>query len=285
MADNYIKISQLPDTGYYNDNSKLADNLYTTGNSVISINNLANCIISDCLLPDNTVKIVLKPNTNAFEISVIPYNPDKITELYYTFNENKMGWEQVLNGSSNNFTIIENNQIINNIVLSGWAYDIVEEQEPVTDLISQQSDNGFINTNIFKSISFNNTPIMFLELNDSTLEELRIINCSSLKSCILGEFNNLNEITITKTKCHTNIRIGKLSNSPIINLENNQLNHIEFIGNGLTRLTSDNCKIIKQQNKKKLKSVCFINCNISDELLTELQNNNVIVYNLKRADF
>lgn len=282
MTDNYIKISQLPETSFLAENNLLSDNLYTIDNSLISVNNLGGCIITDCLLPDNTIKLALSPGITKFEVLLTPKNTEKTTELYYVINDVIMEWVPVVIGTPNSFTIIENNQTINNVVLSSCSY-INTEQEAVTELLSLISDNEFTNINIFKSINFTNTPIAFLELNDSTLQELYINECSGLKSCILGEFDSLEKITITNTKCHTNIRIGKLSNSPIINLENNQLHHIEFIGNGLTTLTKNNCKVISQQNEKKLKSVCFINCNISDDLLTELKNNNVIVYNLKKA--
>lgn len=274
MADNYIKISQLPDTEFTIDNSKYPDNFYSTNHTIIGINELAGCIISDCTLPNNTIKLVLESNSNKFSLKAVPYDQEKINELHYELNGTMINWLPITDNEIINIYIDEHGQTINNVTLSGCSYKINNDST---------NYSYFSYKNILKNISFSNTPIAFLELNDSTLQELYINKCSGLKSCILGEFDSLEKITITNTKCHTNIRIGKLSNSPVINLENNQLHHIEFIGNGLTTLTKDNCKIISQRDKKKLKSVCFINCNITNDLLADLRNNNVIVYNLKKA--
>lgn len=280
MSSNYIKISQLPDAkdSLTIADNKLPANLFLINCDTISLNEVSGCLIQNCLVPDNTIKLSLAPNATEFSIDLTPLDYNKINEIYYELNDIVMGWRDI---NYNTFSTVENNKLINEITLSSCAYNKSKKADR-TSLV--QSDDTFTATGVIKEIKINNTPISMIELNNSSTYLLDINNCDNLKSCILGDFTEIGHITINNTNCFNNIKIGKVASLAYINLENNQFKHIEIHGIGdSTILNKNRCKIIKQKNGEKLNSVCFINCNVTEDLLDELTGNNVRVYNLKRA--
>lgn len=279
MADNYIKISKVPCilmADVLSASGKNNVGILSTDGTLYHLGEIIKYRIDECVCPDNMIYVSLVPTHSEFSFSGILYNSISAARVFVECPATNL-YAQL--------PITQNGETPNTIAVdlhepSGISYKASKNViiSSIKDTVSDSNSAAEVNT--FKKLTFSNNNIDYLELHDSTLQSLEIHNCKQLTKCIIGEFNNISNISIKGNLCYGGIRIGTLSDNPIINItDNNHLTHIEFRGNGMTTITNTNC-IIKGNS---IKSVCFINCDVSDILISQLENKNIEVIKIKKA--
>lgn len=279
MDNNYIKISKIPcilmddiliSTG------KNTTGILSTDSNLYNLGEILKYQIDECVCPDNMIYISLVPNQSEFSFSGILHDSISTARIFV---------EGLATNLYTQLPISRNGETANTVMVDLHEPGGISYKASKNAIISSIKDtvfnaNAAAKVNSFKKLTFASSNIDYLELHDSTLQILEIHNCKQLTKCIFGEFNNITTVSIKETLCYGGIRIGILSDNPIINIsDNNQLTHIEFRGNGVTTLTESNC-IIKGHS---IKSICFINCSVSDTLINQLENKNIEVIKIKKA--
>lgn len=286
MANKYTKISNAPtksvDDLYSRPGSinRSYDSLITTDGSIYNISLLGQYFIEKCPYADNTIYTVLKPDPEVSEFTYYGTLNDNITsaKLFIEGPASKIYSQMVINKPGVNSPVpITVNLTENNTVYKPYKNALISSLILSADNFDELPAK---NTKIFKHIKFENAPIEYLALYDSGVQSLEIKNCDNLTKCIFGKFDSISTIIINGTNCTGSIRINKVSDYPMIDIMlNNCIPHIEIHGNGNTILNEANCKI----SNNNTKSICFINCNVSDSLITKLENEKVEVIKIKKA--
>ena len=279
MADNYIKISKVPcilAADALSVSGKNDAGILSTDGTLYNLGEIMKYHIDECVCPDNMIYISLVPTLSELSFSGILHDSISTARVF------------VEGPATNLYTqlpITRDGETPNIIAIDLHEPGGVSYKAAKNVIISSIKDTVFDSTeaakiNSFKKLTFSGNNIDYLELCDSTLQSLEVHNCKQLTKCVLGEFNGISNISIKENLCYGGIRIGTLSDNPIINItDNNQLTHIEFRGNGITELTDTNCVI----KGRSIKSVCFINCKVSEALLNQLENKNIEVIKIKKA--
>lgn len=279
MADNYIKISKIPyilADDALSISGKNDTGILLTDGTLYHLGDIIKYQIDECICPDNMIYISLVPTYSEFSFSGLLHDSISTARIFVESPATNLYTQLPItqNGSSNIMVTIDLREP------SGISYKASKNViiSSVKDTVFNSTEAAKVNT--FKKLTFSNNNIDYLELHDSTLQSLEIHNCKQLTKCIIGEFTNISNISIKGNLCYGGIRIGTLSDNPIINItDNNHLTHIEFRGNGITTITDTNCII----NGNSIKSVCFINCDVSDILISQLENKNIEVIKIKKA--
>ena len=262
MPNNYIKISQLPIrdiNSVLGENNLITGKLYSIDNKPIDLSTVLSYVISDNHLPANTIKCILDYKQTGLKFNFTTKN-----------SEENIGITPEINGEVQNYLEVNPSLPVQINVENGNFYNEI--------IINPFSLSDAINQDVIKTLTIDRQPLILLEINDSGITELNINKCNKLTSCNFSLFSNIETFKLIGTNCSGNLRIGTFSRQPNIIINNNKITHLEIIGND-TNLDTSNC-IITNVN-----SICFINCNVDNELTNLLEQNNCKIINLKRADF
>lgn len=279
MADNYIKISKVPcilTADALSVSGKNNAGILSTDGTLYHFGEIMKYRIDECVCPDNMIYISLVPTLSELSFSGILHDSISTARVFVEGPATNL-YEQL--------PIARNGETPVVIAIDLSESSGISHKASKNVIISSIKDTVFDSTeaakvNNFKKLTFSGNNIDYLELCDSTLQSLEVHNCKQLTKCVLGKFNNISNVSFKGNLCYGGIRIGMLSDNPMINIiDNNQLTHIEFHGNGITELTDTNCVI----KGRSIKSVCFINCEVSETLVNQLENKNIEVIKIKKA--
>ena len=269
MSDKYIKLSQINPSSLDNilpDDNQVFINGLSDNGDLLNLSDAAGFVTyKNMLFPDSVALTLLHDiNTVTFNHHINQVGAGESRKLYVETN-NKAFRHLDINSNEENittqFTIYKGNQEVNSLIFS--------------PLVLNSSGQIIQNKDLITSFSIFNQNITSLELNLPSCNSL-LIHEPNLMYLNLAPEMKLSSLTMMNSYICGTFEINLQSNIEQINLAGNVIHTLTIRGLNGTYLNKNNC-ILLPQKADRLSYVKFIDCSVSADLISLLEQNGVVV--------